>query len=283
MFIFIFLHQIFRMDIIRNVGIREPVPREESSKTNDNDNDINSLAMKLADIKLNRNSLPNILFKDTDSQRIANGNGTPSTVKTAISTKMCVQPDANVQSQLKSNDNGGGAGSGNGSVGGDDEEECAISGRLEIRVIQQNQEPKASPNREESIYFDAEINGQNADEPKVSRKLVNKIYTTNATERNTDTVDANCELATDETAFYSAITTARFHDDAQKSSEVPRLNLDNSNPNSGDGDNRLATGNGTALIATTALTDISSINDDNAADSLVTAGNTLAKLSNVIG
>lgn len=264
------------MDIIRNVGIREPVPREESSKTNDNDNDINSLAMKLSDIKLNRNSLPNILFKESDSQRIANGNGTPSTAKTAISTKMCVQPDANVQSQLKPNDNGGGG-------GGDDEEECAISGRLEIRVIQQNQEPKTSPNREESIYFDAEINGQNTDEPKVSRKLVNKIYTTNATERNTDTVDGNCELATDETAFYSAITTPRLQDDVQKSSEMPRLNLDNSNPNSGDGDNRLATGNGTALIATTALTDISSINDDNAADSLVTAGNTLAKLSNVIG
>lgn len=267
------------MDIIRNVGIREPVPRDESSKATDNDADFNSLALKLADIKLNRSSLPNILFKESDSQRIANGNGTPSTAKTAISTKMCVQPDANAQSQLKANDNGGGAGNGGG--GGDDEEECAISGRLEIRVIQQNQEPKTSPNREESIYFDAEINGQNADEPKVSRKLVNKIYTTNATERNTDTVDANCEVATDETAFYSAITTARLQDDAQKSSEVPRL--DNSQPNSGDADNRLATGNGTALIATTALTDISSINDDNAADSLVTAGNTLAKLSNVIG
>ncbi|XP_055317380.1 tau-tubulin kinase homolog Asator isoform X5 [Sitodiplosis mosellana] len=265
---------IFRMDIIRNVGIREPVPQGSSKIT---DTDINSLAMKLADAKLNRNSLPNILFKESDSQRIANGNGTPS-AKTAISTKMSVQPEVNVHSQLKPKDDGAG-----GSGGGDDEEECAISGRLEIRVIQQNQEPnKNSPNREESIYFDAEINGQNADEAKVLRKLVNKIYTTHATERNTETVDANCELTTDETAFFSAATTARLQDDAQKSSDVARLNLDNSNPNSADGENRLA-GNGTGLIATTiALTDISSTNDDNAADSFVTAGNTLAKLSNVI-
>lgn len=254
------------MDIIRNVGIREPVPQGSSKIT---DTDINSLAMKLADTKLNRNSLPNILFKESDSQRIANGNGTPSTAKTAISAKVCVQSDT----QLKPTDGGG-----------DDEEECAISGRLEIRVIQQNQEPpKSSPNREESIYFDAEINGQNADDAKVSRKLVNKIYTTHTTERNTDTADANCELVTDETAFYSAATTARLQDDAQKSSDVARLNLDNSNPNSAEGDNRLA-GNGTALIATTiGLTDISSTNDDNAADSFVTAGNTLAKFSNVIG
>lgn len=271
--------QIFRMDIIRNVGIREPVPQGSSKIT---DTDINSLAMKLADTKLNRNSLPNILFKEPDSQRIANGNGTPSTAKTAISTKMSVQTEKNVQSELKPNDDGGTGGDVDGD--GDDEEECAISGRLEIRVIQQNQEPKISPNREESIYFDAEINGQNADDAKVSRKLVNKIYTTHATERNTETVDANCELATDETAFYSAATTAaRLQDDAQKSSDVARLNLDNSNPNSGDGDNRLA-GNGLGLIATTiGITEISSTNDDNAADSFVTAGNTLAKLSNVIG
>lgn len=269
------IFQIFRMDIIRNVGIREPVPQGSSKIT---DTDINSLAMKLADTKLNRNSLPNILFKESESQRIANGNGTPSTAKTAISTKMCVQPES--VNQLKPND-GSAAGGDGGGGGGDDEEECAISGRLEIRVIQQNQEPKNSPNREESIYFDAEINGQNADDAKVSRKLVNKIYTT--TERNTETADANCELVTDETAFYSVATTARLQDDAQKSSDVTRLNLDNSNPNSADGDNRLA-GNGMGLIATTiGLTDISSTNDDNAADSFVTAGNTLAKLSNVIG
>lgn len=262
------------MDIIRNVGIREPVAQGSSKIT---DTDINSMAMKLTDSKLNRSSLPNIQFKESDSQRIANGNGTPSTAKTAISTttKLNAQPDL----QQKPNDGSIG-------IGADDDEECAISGRLEIRVIQQNQEPKYSPNREESIYFDAEINGQNADDTtaKVSRKLVNKIYTTaHGTDRNTDnTADANFELATDETAFYSAATTGRLH---ELTSDVARLQLDNSNPNSGDADIRLTTGNnGTGLIANTiGLTDISSTNDDNAADSFVTAANTLAKFSNVIG
>ncbi|XP_031622645.1 tau-tubulin kinase homolog Asator isoform X2 [Contarinia nasturtii] len=269
---------IFRMDIIRNVGIREPVAHGSSKIT---DTDINSLAMKLADSKLNRSSLPNIQFKEPNSQRIANENGTSSTAKTAISvaTKLNAQPD----SQEKVNDASGDGGGG----GVDDDEECAISGRLEIRVIQQNQESKHSPNREESIYFDAEINGQNADDTaaKVSRKLVNKIYTTaHAGDRNTDnTADANCELATDETAFYSVATTGRLYesrDDAQKSSDVTRLQLDNS-----DADIRLATANNvTGLIASTIIgfTDISSTNDDNAADSFVTAGNTLAKFSNVI-
>lgn len=257
------------MDIIRNVGIREAVPHGSSKIT---DTDVNSLAMKSADSKLNRNSLPNIRFKEPEPQRIVNGNESASTTKVVTSVKANVQSEATAQSQLKTND-------------GDDEEECAISGRLEIRVIQQNQEPKISPNREESIYFDAEINGQNADDAKVSRKLVNKVYTTHATERNTETTDANCELATDETAFYSAGRLLESRDDAQKSSDLQtRLNLSNSNPNSADGDNRLVGNNGIGLVATTVgLTDISSTNDDNAVDSFVTAANTLAKFSNVIG
>lgn len=256
------------MDIIRNVGIREPVTHGSSKIT---DTDINSLAMKLADSKLNRNSLPNILMKENDLQWMAsNDNGSAATTK--VATKAAVHLETNTVSQSK-----------NTGDGGDDDEECAISGRLEIRVIkQQNQEPKISPNREESIYFDAVANGQNADDAKVSRKLVNKIYATHATEA----ADGNCEPPTDETAFFSAPTTGRLmdtRDDAQKSSDVTRLNLSNSNPNS-DGDNRAAGNNGTGLIANTvALTDISSINDDNAADSFVTAGNTLAKYSNVIG
>lgn len=256
------------MDILRNVGIREAVSQGSSKIT---DTDINSMAMKLADSKLNRNSLPNILFKEPEPQRIVNGTGSVSSTKVATSIKANVQSEGTAQSQLKTND-------------GDDDEECAISGRLEIRVIQQNQEPKASPNREESIYFDAEVNGQNADDAKVSRKLINKVYTTHATDRNTDPADANCELPTDETAFYSAGRLHESRDDAQKSSDITRLNLSNSNPNSGDGDNRLVGNNGTGLVANTVgLTDISSMNDDNAADSFVTAANTLAKFSNVIG
>lgn len=248
------------MDIIRNVGIREPVAQGSSKIT---DTDINSLAMKLADSKLNRNSLPNILFREPKSQQMTNGNDAQKTSKLVASE--------NVQSESQAKNDG------------DDEEECAISGRLEIRVIQQNQDVKNSPNREESIYFDAIANGQNADDAKVSRKLLNKIYTAHAVERNAETADINCDLATDETAFYSVATTGRLADDAQKSSDVTRLNLSNSNPNSGDGDNRLTGNNGTALVATIALTDVSSINDDNGADSFVTAGNTVAKFSNVIG
>lgn len=249
------------MDIIRNVGIREPVAQGSSKIT---DTDINSLAMKLADSKLNRNSLPNILFREPKSQQMTNGNDAQKTNRLVASEN--VQPE----SQAKNDD--------------DDEEECAISGRLEIRVIQQNQDVKNSPNREESIYFDAIANGQNADDAKVSRKLLNnKIFTTHAVERNAETADINCELATDETAFYSVATSGRLADDAQKSSDVTRLNLSYSNPNSGDGDNRLTGNNVTALVATIALTDVSSINDDNGADSFVTAGNTVAKFSNVIG
>lgn len=265
--VYIFL-QIFRMDIIRNVGIREPVAQGSSKIT---DTDINTLAMKLADSKLNRCSLPNIFAKDIESQRIANGNDSPSATKVA---KANVEANAASESKNADADDG-------------DDEECAISGRLEIRVIQQqNQEPKTSPNREESIYFDAVANGQNADDAKVSRKLVNKIYATHATDRNTETADGNGEQPTDETAPFYTATTGRLldtRDDAQKSSDVTRLNFSNSNPNS-DGDNRAAGANGTGLIANTvAMTDISSINDDNAADSFVTAGNTLAKYSNVIG
>lgn len=245
------------MDIIRNVGIREPVQQGSSKIT---DTDINSMAMKLSETKLNRNSLPNILFKDNTAQRIANGNDSVATSKAAAA-----KADGDAVSQTKND--------------GDDEEECAISGRLEIRVIQQNLEPKNSPNRDESIYFDAVANGQNTDD-KVSRKLVNKIYTTTVTDRNTEAGDGNGEQPTDETAFFSA-TTGRLlesRDDAQKSADVTRLNLSNSNPNSADGDNRL-----TSNVANIGLTDVSSLNDDNAADSLMTAANTAAKFSNVIG
>lgn len=265
------------MDIIRNVGIREPVPHGSSKIT---DTDINTLAMKLADSKLNRSSLPNILMKDImePNERIANGNDNATKVAAPSSS-------SKIESKIAGGESGGGSGAGD-----DDVEECAISGRLEIRVIQQqqqNQEPKISPNREESIYFDAVANGQSADDAKVSRKLINKIYAAHTTDRNMEvTADLNCEQPNDETAFYSAVTTGRLldtRDDAQKSSDVTRLNLSNSNPNS-DGDNRVAGNNGTGLLANTvALTDISSINDDNAADSFVTAGNTLAKFSNVIG
>lgn len=288
------------MDIIRNVGIREPVGSQGSSKITDTD--INSLAMKLAESKLNRNSLPNILLKEaaytTRTQRIANGNSSTSAPKCRAPSKAsAVHVEANAVPH-------------DGDDGDDDAEvECAVSGRLEIRVIQQGQEPaKNSPIRDESIYFDAVANGQQnaVDETgKVSRKLVNKMYneasaltaTTVALTPSTTMLTAadcgNCEPVTDETAFYSVQTTGRMHDDAQKSADVTRLNLsNNSNPNSdggiggGGGDNgRVIGNNGTGFVATTlGITDNnSSINDDNVVDSLIMTGHALAKSSNVIG
>lgn len=314
------------MDIIRNVGIREPVGSQGSSKITDTD--INSLAMKLAESKLNRNSLPNILLKEagimTRTQRIANGNNTSnsgaSKFRPSSKTGSAVHVEANTVLR-----DGNGAGAGD---GGDDDEaevECAVSGRLEIRVIQQSQEPpnKNSPIRDESIYFDAIANGQQnavddataAGGGKVSRKLVNKMYAGHAIDHNVEasaltapTMAAltpsttmltaadcgNCDPVTDETAFYSVQTTGRMHDDAQKSTDLTRLNLsNNSNPNSdgvggggGGGDNnRLIGNNGTGFVATTlGITDNnSSINDDNVADSLIMTGHALAKSSNVIG
>lgn len=302
------------MDITRNVGIREPVCAQGSSKITDTD--INSLAMKLNDSKLNRNSLPNILLKEaatTTTQRIANGNSSIAST-TARLAKANVRVEANAVPHVKSHD--GDAVAAVAAAGVDDDEvECAVSGRLEIRVIQKNQEPpKSSPVRDESIYFDAVANGQQnaADDAKVSRKLVNKMYGASvaaahtANDYNVDTLatgalatmavtpttttmlTADCgnfEQATDETAFYSVQTTGRMLDDAQKSTDVTRLNLSGSNPNS-DGDNvRMAGNNGTGLVATTlGITDNnSSMNDDNAVDSFITAGNVLAKSSNVIG
>lgn len=228
------------MDIIRNVGTRESVPQGASKIT---DIDISSLAMKLADSKLIRNSLPNILIQETEQIQ------PPTPPKAVIKSTTGLSAKVNMQSSdlisHTKNDNG------------EDEEECAVSGRLEIRVIQpqqqqQNQEPiaKNSPNREESIYFDASANGQIGsggveDGGKCVRKLAtNKTQTSIGIERNptntsNDTADGNCEPPTDETAFFST-TNGRIH-------ESPKLS-----------------------------------NDDNAADTFVSATTTLAKNSNVM-
>lgn len=302
------------MDIIRNVGIREPVGSQGSSKITDTD--INSLAMKLAESKLNRNSLPNILLKEaaisTRTQRITNGNSTNNASKHRSANKAnkankanAVHVEANTVPH-DGDDDGAAAVAAAAADDDDAEVECAVSGRLEIRVIQQSQEPaKNSPNRDESVYFDAVANGQqNAvdDAGKVSRKVANKMYAGHAIDHNneasalatatialtpsTTMLTADCgnfEPVTDETAFYSVQTTGRMHDDAQI-----RFNLsNNSNPNSdGVGDNNRVVGNnGTGFVATSlGITDNnSSMNDDNVADSLILTGHALAKSSNVIG
>lgn len=262
------------MDILRNVGIREPIPQGTSKIT---DTDINTLAMKINDPKICRSSLPNISLKEMENviQNTANEpitTTTATTNKIDIATKVDARCDLLAQT-LKANE-----------ILDDDVEECAISGRLEIRVIQQShdQQHKSSPNREESVYFDA-ITGQastNADDTKVSRKLANKININiernlNPSNDSNENADGYNEQPTDETAFFSTTTTGRMFDSrdeiqshAQKLSGVSRINVSgDSNPNSADGDNRA-----------TSIND----NDDNAIDTFVSAATTLAKLSNVM-
>lgn len=122
------------MDIIRNVGVRETC---------------GDTSIKTADILHHRHSLPNINFKETEHAK-SNRQG-----QMAIDSKPPIinhQANANPSSQLSKT-----FGRQN-TVSEPQEDECAVSGRLEIRVVPQEQ----SPNPEESIYFDAMTNGGGA-------------------------------------------------------------------------------------------------------------------------
>lgn len=299
------------MDIIRNVGVRESIPQGSSKKT---DTDINSMAMKLADSKSIRNSFPNIFVKDLEQlQQIgdANNTNTTTTNKVGLTAKVNVHQEVYARSDLVENLSDSKLISRNESKiegGGDDEEECAISGRLEIRVIQQNlQEQKNSPNPDESIYFDALANGQTAigalatpDEAKTQRKLLNRIFASSndrnqlvsssgaSTALSNESADGKCgEIQSGGEA--PSIANIRKYFIADDNTTVGGANIpattittlttnecnnSSSNPNSaGDGDNRAS-----GMIAT----NVDSINDDNAADTFVSAATTLAKLSNVM-
>lgn len=122
--------QIFRMDIIRNVGVRETC---------------GDTSIKSAENLHHRYSLPNINFKETEHLK--------SNRQVLVDSKRSNSQPANPnQSQLSK------AFGRQNTVSEPQEDECAVSGRLEIRVLPQEQ----SPNPEESVYFDAMTNGGGA-------------------------------------------------------------------------------------------------------------------------
>lgn len=215
------------MDIIRNVGIREHVQHGGSKIT---DTDINTLAMKINDTRLVRSSLPNLVMKSMYD-------GTQQSNESIVHNKD--RDSADILAQSRANNDAVVDDEAEDDV--DDEEECAISGRLEIRVVQQSheQQHKSSPNREESVYFDAVAGSAGAEDSKVSRRLVNKVY---ANEQSSP-IDSN-DIADgngDETAFYST-TTARIDNQSSVQRALHGTRSD-SNPMSGDADNRLASMN----------------------------------------
>lgn len=153
------------MDIIRNVGVREQYNNDAS----------------LHNIKSHSSSLPNLTFTSVNSVMYQNP------IKKQLEEPVVValqpqpqQPPVNVvgtvyeqkiiattatSNHLKPKIDGHGHGIEDNNDNNDDEindgEECAISGKLEIRVISQ-QEQQNSPNPDESIYFDAITNGSGA-------------------------------------------------------------------------------------------------------------------------
>lgn len=119
------------MDIIRNVGVRETC---------------GDTSIKSPDNLHHRNSLPNIKFKETDHMKCNR--------QVLVDSKPSItshQQNVN-QSQLKKTLGR------QYTVSEPQEDECAVSGRLEIRVVPQEQ----SPNPDESVYFDAMTNGGGA-------------------------------------------------------------------------------------------------------------------------
>lgn len=116
------------MDIIRNVGVRETC---------------GDTSIKSAENMHHRYSLPNINFKETEHIR---GGNRPADSKPTVNHKAT----AAIQSQLSKTFGR--------QMSEPQEDECAVSGRLEIRVLPQEQ----SPNPDESVYFDAMTNGGGA-------------------------------------------------------------------------------------------------------------------------
>lgn len=306
------------MDIIRNVGVRETIIHDGNKPTIPSETGKSLLVtnnINLLPTKPHRSSLPNIMLKDLEL--LLQASEVPSIKHLGASSNIKVHKEivpcdvaADMVNKPKNVDKNRLGKNISGAGGSDDDEECAISGRLEIRVIQQNQEEfqrqKNSPNPDESIYFDAIANGAHIitssettpgqkDDNKNSRKLVNKIYSVPSGKTTPSTVaiakDGSVDAKTsniappqtDEIAFanlrkYFVVTsngTTRV---------LPTITNESSNinPNSlNEPANDIDGGIVTAIATTTGITD-SSINDDNAADTFVTAATTLAKLSNVM-
>lgn len=252
------------MDIIRNVGIREKVG---ATKTKDPRTLINNKTKTASNPQLHRNSLPNLVPKESRPIR--------PTAETTSTAKLIQPSSVKVYQDIVHHNRNAGvvkAGSKKKEVNKavslcaadveDDGEECAVSGRLEIRVIQQQQQQKNSPNPEESIYFDAVANAnsnitstENApngnDDQTVPKNTVHKNHCECATEKASNgttatAIDTTIDGVpqTDETALQNFrkyflatsndTTTGRIAPTASNDSNCSKsLNIDN---NGGAGD-----------------------------------------------
>lgn len=209
------------MDIIRNVGIREIVGGAKATDPLAAINGKNS-TNAASNPQLHRNSMPNLVRKESEKVRPA---------ADAYSTTKLIQPSSVkvYQDVVHHNRNGAAAETGpkkksTSKIGNlcasdvdDNGEECAVSGRLEIRVVQQQQ--KSSPNREESVYFDAVANANsnmtstdNApdgnDEQTVPRKSVNRSQSERtprltSSEMNATAIESGVDAETDDAASHS--------------------------------------------------------------------------------
>lgn len=177
------------MDIIRNVGVRSSCAED-------------ALPQPLPDFTkcYQYASLPNIVFGEynslnklksrnaettfyyqskTQEQHNNYAASPPCVIAVEESKEICSKKDLdkiNVQLANKNSGNNGNIRQVSPSSPAD--EECAISGRLEIRVMSKEQLKKEpSPNPEESVYFDAVVNGddedaEEAEEAKEEVKIV---------------------------------------------------------------------------------------------------------------
>lgn len=252
------------MDIIRNVGIRETVG---ATKMTDPRTLINNKTKTASSPQLHRNSLPNLVPKE--SRPIRPTAGATSTAKLIQPSSVKVYQDVVHHNRIANAvETGSKKKEGNKAANlcaadvDDDGEECAVSGRLEIRVIQQQQQQKNSPNPDESIYFDAVANAnsnktstENApngnDDQTVPRKTVHRNHCECATkktpnETNATAIDSTIDGVpqTDDTALHNLrkyflvtsndTTTARLAPTASNDSNCSKsLNIDN---NGGGGD-----------------------------------------------
>lgn len=167
------------MDITRNVGVRESVAGD-GSKLHDKANDIDRNIKN--DIQWHRRSLPNISITERNSKVYSidtndvlnsaksknrpNENKSPLPQPQAMLTATTVKIPKNLGTNEINDDN-------------ENDEECAVSGRLEIRVVQQQQQQhpiddsiklKASINNDEKID-----NESKASEITNNHKLHDKI------------------------------------------------------------------------------------------------------------
>lgn len=122
------------MDIVRNVSVRETCGDAGNGET---------VSKNPMDLRIHRNSLPNISFNDPTAAKVPAARLPPATApKPSVDTYLS-STAAQYRRQY--------------TVSEPQEDECAVSGRLEIRVV-----PQASAlgdhsphNPDESIYFDA--------------------------------------------------------------------------------------------------------------------------------